>query len=77
MLGLIFLPRSAAASGDELRDLSAEGAGPIPILCPASVSPRFFACFLVAYFDEFVFFFFLVVWAAGAGTDGDQGCAAM
>ena len=58
LLGLIFLPRSAAASGDELRDLSAEGAGPIPILCPASVSPRFFACFLVAYFDEFVFFFF-------------------
>ena len=58
LLGLIFLPRSAAASGDELRDLSAEGAGPIPILCPASVSPRFFSCFLVAYFDEFVFFFF-------------------
>jgi hypothetical protein len=54
LLGLIFLSRSAAASGDELRDLSAEGTGPISILSPASVS----ACFLDAYFDEFFFFYF-------------------
>jgi hypothetical protein len=77
LLGLIFLTRSAVASGDELRDLSAEGANPIPILSPASVSPRFFAWFLVAYLEEFVFYFFLVVWTAEAGTDRDQGCAAM
>jgi hypothetical protein len=58
LLGLIFLTRSAVASGDELQDMSAEGADPIPILSPALVSPRFFAWFLVAYLEEFVFYFF-------------------
>jgi hypothetical protein len=65
LLGSIFLPRSAAASGDELWDLSAEGTGPIPILS----LPRFhygsFACFLVAYFDEFFFFYFFF-WLFGS-----------
>ena len=53
-MGQFRLPRSAAASGDELRDLSAEGAGPISI----SLS-RFrygsFGSFIVADFDESLF----------------------
>ena len=62
LLGLIFLPRSAAANGDELRDLSAEGAGPIPILSPASVSLQFFCLLSCRLFWRIIFllFFFLV-----------------
>jgi len=60
LLGLIFLPWSAAASGDELRDLSAEGAGLIPILSPASVSLRFFCLLSRRLFWRILFslFFF-------------------